>query len=448
MKRFLFWGRGVEDPAGDKPEEAEGLITGNPPEDLATLRMLLESIAEVSSGMELDQVLDRIVSRSIQVTDAERAIVFLGESSENLEVRVGRDRQGRALGNDLQFSRSMVARCLQERHPVRSVVRSDQEALELGQSVFDLKLRAVMCAPLEVQDRLIGAIYVDSRAQRREFSGRDLALFGAMSAQIAIAIENARLYADSLEKVRLQKDVELARTIQQHLLIASPERVGSIDCAVHFQACEGTSGDAYDVFDRGERGVVAAIADATGHGIGAALLTHAFHAALRTYLELVDDLGTIANRLNDRVTERSEDGHFLSALLVAVDPRQRVLHYVNAGHPGLLLVRAGDVIPLEEHGIVFGVMAGHRYKVSGPVPLQPGDVLFLRTDGIDEAFGPGQEPFGETRLREVLSRNSGRSAREVVDAVAEAVAEHRAGCPQDDDVTMMALRVPPVGAAT
>ncbi len=169
MKRFLFWGRPPDKPnEGDDPSDApDGLLTGNPREDQASIQILLESIAEVTSGMELDDVLDRIVRKSIQVTDAERGLVLLGQSAKDLEVRVVRDNQGRRLEGALQFSTSMVARCINEGQPVKSVVRSDQEALELGQSVFDLKLRAVMCAPMITAGRTVGAIYVDSKAQRR-----------------------------------------------------------------------------------------------------------------------------------------------------------------------------------------------------------------------------------------------------------------------------------------
>jgi sigma-B regulation protein RsbU (phosphoserine phosphatase) len=286
MKRFFFWGRsqGGQTPGDDDPQPtpgSDGLLTGNPKEDQASIQILLESIAEVTSGMELNDVLDRIARKSIQVTDAERALLMLGQDANALEIRIARDNRGRALGEDQQYSRTMVSRCLVEGQPVRSVVRSDQEALELGQSVFDLKLRAVMCAPLVAAGRTVGVIYVDSKAQRREFSGRDLALFGALSAQMAIAVENARLYRDSIEKVRLQKEIELARKIQGHLLTEIPRRVGKIEIALHFSACDQTSGDTYEVVQQPGGGVAIAIGDATGHGIGASLLTHAFQASLR-----------------------------------------------------------------------------------------------------------------------------------------------------------------------
>jgi len=445
MKRFLFWGRqpgeGPPPSSGTSPEAQEGLLTGNPRDDQASMQILLESIAEVTSGMELDDVLDRIARKSIQVTDAERALVLLGEAGRDLEIRIACDNRGQALTGDLQYSRSMVARCLSEGQAVRSVVRSDQEALELGQSVFDLKLRAVMCAPLVSRARTVGVIYVDSKAQRREFSGRDLALFGALSAQTAIAVENARLYRDSLEKVRLQKEIELAQKIQRHLLTEVPPDLMGVDFALHFSACDQTSGDTYDVVQSPDGRLLTAIADATGHGIGASLLTHAFQAALRTYLELLPDLESVTPRLNDRLVERSEDGHFLSMLLIELDAERRRVQYVNAGHPGLVLVRDGSVREYERTGMVLGVVAGQEYPVAGPVPLLPGDLLFLRTDGVDEAMNAERVMFGRERLHRVLVESAAERGREILERVHGALTEHRGGCAPDDDVTMIAIKI-------
>ncbi len=443
MKRFLFWGRPPDKPGDgdDASDSPDGLLTGNPREDQASIQMLLESIAEVTSGMDLDNVLDRIVRKSIQVTDAERGVVLLGSSAKDLEVRVVRDNQGRRLEGALQFSTSMVARCITEGQPVKSVVRSDQEALELGQSVFDLKLRAVMCAPLVAAGRTVGAIYVDSKAQRREFTGRDLALFGALSAQIAIAVENARLHADSLEKVRLEKEMEVAKKIQKYLLPEVPHRLRGVDFALHYGACDKTSGDTYDVLDRGAQGLVVAIGDATGHGIGASLLSHAFQATLRSYLEMFDDLERVAVRVNERMVQRSEEGLFLSMLLIGIDADAKRLHYVNAGHPELILIRDGKAKEFERTGMVLGVAEGQDYPVAGPIDLRTGDLLFLRTDGVDEAMNRTRELFGSARLLRLLEAAGSDTAAQALARVDSAVRAHTAGAPQEDDVTMMALKI-------
>jgi serine phosphatase RsbU (regulator of sigma subunit) len=441
MKNFFFWRRSEEATAPGEALEAKGLLTGDPREDQASMQMLLESIAEVTSRMELDEVLERIVQRSLQVTNAERAIVLLGQDKDHLEVRIARDNRGLDLGQDLQFSRTMVAKAIEDALPVKSVVRSDQEALELGQSVFDLKLRAVMCAPLIAHGRRVGVIYVDSRAQRREFSGRDLALFGALSAQISIAVENARLHEDSLAKVRLEKDVEIARKIQKHLLTTLPSGLSDFHVALFFRACDQTSGDTYDFMPLSGGRLAVAIGDATGHGIGAALLTHAFQAAMRSYLEFVDDLSEIARRLNNRLAERSEDGHFLSMAVVVIDGVAQELRYVSAGHPGMLIVREEGVQVCEKTGMVLGVVADQHYPVAGPIAFRPGDMLFLHTDGVEEAMGCDREPFGHERLHELLLAARGDPPAAVLERVHAALVAHCGRDSFEDDVTMIAIKV-------
>jgi sigma-B regulation protein RsbU (phosphoserine phosphatase) len=395
-----------------------GLLTGDPRIDEHSLQVLLGSIADITSSMEVDAVLEDIVDKSLQVTQAERGILLLGAASEDLQIRVARDRDGAALGGELQYSTSVVGKALTEMAPTRAVVQSDQEALELGRSVFDLKLRAVMCAPLIARERLVGAIYVDSRAARREFSSRDLALFGALSAQLAIAVENARLRADSL-----------------------PKDIPGLDVALRYHPCSGASGDTYDLMPLPGGRFAALVGDVTGHGIGAALLTHAAQAALRSYLELIDDLSEVITRLNNRLVAGVESGNFMSLALAVIDVPRRTLHYVNAGHPPMLLARQGGVEVLTKTGMVLGVVGDTQYAVRGPIGLEHGDTLLCVTDGVVESMDTAREVFGEQRLQQSLEAARGNPADAVLAAVEAACGKHRDGRPAEDDITMVAIRL-------
>ena len=450
MKRFLFWKRSAAAPqpesrpkvSGDAPKkfgDSSTFLTGEARADQRSLQILLETIAAVSANIDLETVLAQIVGRSMQGTQAERALLLLG-ADESLEVRVAQDKDGKRLPAEQQWSRTLVRRCLQDRQAVRSVVNSDREALELGQSVYDLKLRAVMCAPLVANQRVLGVIYVDSRAARREFSDRDLALFSAISAQLAVSLENARLHADSLEKVRLQKDIEIAQRIQQHLMPQVPHGFPGVDLALRsFGASEG-SGDAYDFVPMPGGRLAVMIGDVTGHGIGAALLGHAVQAAMRSYLELLDDLSNVVTRLNRRLAASVETGNFMSLLVTLVDPAAKTMRFVNGGHPSLIHCRGGEVRALEKTGMVLGVVADQDYAVSEPVALEKGDLLFLHTDGVDEAMSPQREPFGEARLHELLRSLQGQSAESVLAAVEAALRRHSGGA-FEDDLTMVAVRI-------
>ncbi|MCY2956975.1 MAG: SpoIIE family protein phosphatase [Planctomycetota bacterium] len=453
MKGFFFWKqpkqaapipRVTSAATGAAKSTANGstILTGDAREDSRSLQILLDTITEVTANVDLDAVLNSIVARSLQVTRAERAFLFLGDSADSLVVRVSQDREGAAIGKDPVFSKSVVRRCLDESLPQRSVVQSDQAALELGQSVYDLKLRAVMCAPLIARNRTVGVIYVDSRAQRREFSERDLALFGAISAQLAISIENARLHADSLAMVRLEKDVEIARRIQQHLLPAVPSAHPGVSLSLRYVAADtaSASGDTYDFVPLSDGRIAVMIGDVTGHGVGAALLTHAAQAALRSYLELLDDLSQVVTRLNSRLVASVETGIFMSLLLCIIDPKRRTLQYVNAGHPALLHCGRHGVRELEKTGMVLGVVGNQQYQVSKEVTLEPGDLLFLHTDGVDEAMSPAREVYGEERLHKRLTQLWSESAEGVLAGLEDSLRQHTNSV-FGDDFTMIAVKL-------
>ena len=287
----------------------------------------------------------------------------------------------------------------------------------------------------------------NSRAMRREFSGRDLALFGAISAQLAVAVENARLHTDSLDKVRLQKDVEIARRIQQHLLPPVPKDVQGVQLALRYVAAEQASGDTYDLVPLRDGRFAVMIGDVTGHGVGAALLTHAVQAALRSYLELIDDLSEVVTRLNDRLVHGVETGNFMSLLLAIVDPAARRLRYVNAGHPGLVHVGSHGATVLDKTGMVLGVVAGQRYEVSAEVALQSGDVLFLRTDGVDECMSPERELFGEARLSRIVEEHGHLRSAELRERILREVESFVGMADQHDDLTLILVKVTEAGAA-
>tara|TARA_R110002072_G_scaffold46591_2_gene128911 strand:- start:97814 stop:99163 length:1350 start_codon:yes stop_codon:yes gene_type:complete len=432
---------------GQRPDHdamsASTILTGDATQDSHSLEILLDTIAAVTANIDLDTVLRDIVSRSLQVTNAERAILLLGDHPDRLTVRIAQDKDGETLTGELQWSRSLVRRCLEEQVAVRSVVQSDQEALEIGRSVYDLKLRAVMCAPMRSKDRTVGVIYVDSRAVRREFSARDLALFGAISAQLAISVENARLHADSLEKVKLQKDVEIARRIQQHLLPTVPRDWGGFEIGIRYEAAEQASGDTYDCVEMPGGRYAIMMGDVTGHGVGAALLTHAVQAALRSYLELIDDAATVITKVNQRLVDSVETGNFMSLLLIILDPKEGTLEYVNAGHPGLVVCQKDGIQVLEKTGMVLGVVGEQVYEASPTVHLEPGDVLFMHTDGVDEAMSPDRTVFGVERLQQLVGeqRRTNASANEILVEVERQIRDHVGSDLLEDDFTMIAVKL-------
>ncbi len=359
---------------------------------------------------------------------------------------MARGGNGRPLPADTPYSTSVVSRVLENGEPVVSVVQSKQEALDLGQSVLDLKLRAVMCVPLEARGRLSGVIYVDSKAQRQEFTNRDLAFFAALAQQMAVSLENARLYKDSLERYRLSKELEFARHIQEQLLPKPSGLPPHIEIHTWYRPAEAASGDTYDVITKEDQTVGVLLGDVSGHGMGPALIAHSAQAALRSYFELSEDLGGLVRRLNDRFARGMEAGSFMSLLVAAVgakDPESQrcALRYVNAGHGCSYLIRADGATELAATGPAIGMMDGIDYETIESETLGVGDFLFLCSDGLTEARNEARDMLGEAAVLEVLARTHGQGAEAAIQAVRSLAVDHLGDLPFDDDVMLLALTV-------
>jgi len=428
-------------PGKDPGSDSVDFLTGDPVLDRRSLELLLDAMVEVGSGIDLDDLLERLVDKSIEVTRGERGFLLLA-GEEGLKVRVARDARGRALEPGAHYSTTVAGKVLEERQALATVVQSSKEARDLGRSFYDLKLRAVMCAPMEIEGRLLGVIYVDSRAESREFDRRSLAFFAALARQMAVSLENARLLRDSLAKARLEKEVELAQRIQKQLLPEPTGLPGDLEAETWFQAAGTASGDTFDLVVREDGAVHVLLGDVTGHGIGPALIAHSSQAALRSYLEVLDDPVEVLERLNRRFLARLEAGTFLSLFLARLDPPsggRRVLHHLNAGHAGVWRVGGNGTRRLDTNAPALGLAEDPGFALAEPLALEAGDLLFLCSDGLIEARSKARDFLGEARLVRVLEGCRGKGARRTVEAVVRLLESHVGGRPYDDDIMLLAL---------
>jgi serine phosphatase RsbU (regulator of sigma subunit) len=424
-------------------------LTGEAGRDRRTVQVLLEAIARVSEARDLESLLIDIVDSSIEMTGAERGLLVLRGAKDELLVRTARQRGKKAAAGDLRYSTTVAGRVLAEGRPLRAQVHSESEALELGRSVYDLKLRAVMCVPLgppaqEGQAGLPprGVLYVDSRAATRQFTQQDLALFAALGQHISIAMVNAQLQLDSLEKVRLEQSLELASAIQRDLMPRVPSFAGW-DLAGWYGPAEQTGADFYDFLRVGDA-LAIVVGDVTGHGIGPALITASAQGSLRTSLRLNPDPGRVVTLLNQDLCERIEDGRFLTLFLATLGSAGE-LFALNAGHSEPFLWRADDrsISSIKKCGPALGMIPDEVYTAHPPLAMRSGDVLVAYTDGLVEARKPGTEDefFGEDGLKRILdtAAAAGMSSRDICTRLAEAALEQSGGR-REDDVTVVVAR--------
>lgn len=454
----LFFGRSKGSRGGDsEPTPPEGerrdessvdestlLLTGDELRDRRSIGLLLESIAEVTSTIDLAHLLENIVDNSIALTRAERGVLLLceGGSTEaaDLQVHVARTNTGEDLPKSVRYSTHVVSEVMNSGRPTRTMVRSDAEALDLSRSVFDLKLRAVMCTPLRVGDEILGVIYVDSRAATREFSRTDLAFFDALSRQIAIALTNARLVEENLQKTRMEQQLRIAGEIQRGLLPNAPPRCPGLELHGWYVPCDEATGDYYDFVPLAGGRLAVVVGDASGHGIGPALISSSARAMMRAYLQALPDLSAVVGCVNRDLQRDLDDGMFMTLFVAVVDPRERTLTYVSAGHTSAALIAPdGTLVELDSTGLALGLMEDEVFEASEPRVLEPGTLLFAFTDGIVEARRSDGTLFGEERLYEALREGVHHPLPELMREVAERVDRFQGG-PQEDDQTAVAVK--------
>jgi len=457
---------------GDPPT---AFLRGDAQADSKSLHLLLDAIARVSASRDLESLLDYVVDSSLEATGAERGFLVLLDSQTGQQVvRVAREAGGRRIEDDIKYSTSVVARVLESGEPVRTTVQKNAEDLDLGNSIFDLKIRAVMCVPLVPREDVrrpssaptrpgetpkagaqglpqglpkglpLGALYVDSKATTRAFKVEDLSLFHALAQHIAIALENAHLNLQSLEKARLERSLEIASEIQAGLLPKAAPTVAGFELFGWYRPAEHASGDFYDFVRSKGGGVSFVVGDVTGHGVGPALVTATAQASLRSYARVIDDPGEVVSLLNSDLSERIDAGMFLT-LFVAQLGEGGVVKTLNAGQTPPLLWRkaTGTIESLDADGPALGMMADFPYTTGASFALTTGDLLIAFTDGIVEARHPEHPDrlFGDDGIRAVLADagHRGLSAEATVQAIAKEVLEFCDGM-REDDITLVAVR--------
>lgn len=247
-----------------------------------------------------------------------------------------------------------------------------------------------------------------------------------------------------LERERMASSLALAGEIQQHLLPAGPPSVAGFDICGGVAYCDEAGGDYYDFIDLPEGCLGLAVGDVTGHGIGAGLLMASARGILRAHAgRSSSDLPTLFSALNHQLARDVGDGRFMTLFYGVLDARDRSLRWGSAGHGPVFLFRSrsGAVEELETTGIPLGILAAGTWEGAGPIALEGGDILFVGTDGLWEARNLAGEAFGPERLRTTLLARRQGTAAEVHAATMEAVRAFRGAGRQEDDVTLVVVKV-------
>jgi sigma-B regulation protein RsbU (phosphoserine phosphatase) len=420
---------------------------------LNKLNLLLEATTLLHSQLPLDSVLAKMMDHAVSVTNADRGLLLEANEAGQLHVRLARKSGGiRLPPESLSPSQTAIQMALkQQAAAITEDLAQAEMNLQEAQSIVAQGLRAVVVIPLYSVARassdesllnvsrgqFLGVVYLDSR-RPAAFSKLDRQILDALAADAAGTLDNARLVERERERQRLEQEINIARDIQQALLPRGFKDYPHMDVSGCNFPCLSVGGDYFDVFPMSDGRTAFLIADVSGKGLGAALLTTMLQGAL-SGLTLGHDPARVFNHINRFLCDHAEVGRYATMFFGVMDGEGH-MEFINAGHPSPFLIRGGKAeAPFTEGSYPVGLVPEAEYTAAC-LKLEPGDTLVLFSDGVTEAMDPDDEMFGMKRLEDVLADKHDVPLEHLQKCVLESVENFVRGARQADDLTLLLVR--------
>ncbi|MGE0123516.1 MAG: SpoIIE family protein phosphatase [Vicinamibacterales bacterium] len=426
--------------------------------DIRQMATLLEGLRALGSGRVLDEVLALVLDAAIGVTGAERGFIMLAGDDRQLEMKLARARGRVTLpGTRFDTSRKIPEEVYStgELKVVQDLL--DDHLAKDHQGTVALGIRQVLCTPLRLvryldrpdmpaETRAIGVLYLDSREKGQLLSQATRGALDTLANEAGVAIENARLYRETLEKARIEHELRIAAEIQRSLLPQGRREGPFFQAMGASLPSRSIGGDFFEYTDMDDGAFGVVLGDVAGKGPAAALLTAKIQGLFSA--QAGDGSPASAMRLvNHGLLKRQIDARYATVFFATLTP-DGVLTYCNAGHNPPMVVGHAGVRSLASGSVPVGLFASASYA-DERTQLAPGDVLVIFSDGVTEALNPAGEEFGEERLSAELTRHRDAPLADILQAVISAVQTFAAGASQSDDVTVLVARYlgPEAGAA-
>ena len=405
----------------------------------ARILLLLNEIArELTSILNLDQLLKRIAELLSRLIDYQMfSILLLDASGEKLQHRFSlRFQENIQLKHDVPLGKGIVGHAAQHKHTVLVPDVSKDPRYVLANP----ETRSELAVPLIYKDKVIGVLDLE-HTRRGFFTDDHKRTVTTLAAQVAIAIENARLYEEiARQEKRLERDLELARELQFRLLPQSQPKLPHLELAARFTPARAIGGDLYDFVSYSLSRTALIIGDVSGKGAPAAIYVALVSGILRSHAPIEPGPAEMLRAVNFSLGERRIDGQFVSIIYAVWDDENRTLQVANSGLPRPIYWHDDKIEIIEATGLPLGLFDDAEYD-EFTFDANPGDKFVFFSDGILDARNEAGDLFGRSRVEEIVAKSDGVSAEQLVDSLFKAVAEHAAGVETFDDQTVVVIKV-------
>ena len=405
----------------------------------ARILLLLNEIArELTSILNFDELLGRIAELVRRLIDYQMfSILLLDPAGEKLQHRFSlRFDENIHLKHEIPLGRGLVGYAAQHQQAVLVPDVSKDERYVAANP----ETKSELVVPLIYKSKVVGVLDLE-HTRRGFFTEEHKRTMTTLAAQIAIALENARLY-EEIEKQerRLERDLSLARELQGRLLPQASPKLSHLDVAAKFVPARTIGGDLYDFIPYSMSRLGIAIGDVSGKGAPAAIYAALVSGILRSHAPIEPSPSEMLSAVNLSLAERRVEAQFVSIIYAVWDDAHRTLTVSNSGLPRPIYVHAGKTEVIEATGLPLGLFDEAEYDEL-EFRMKPGDLFVFFSDGMLDARNRKGDLFGRGRLEAIVAENAANSAQQVVDAIFKAVADHSAGVETFDDQTVVAIRV-------
>ena len=387
------------------------------------LRTLFEISNDFNTLLSADDILKMLSFHLMGQVAVTRFAIVMQNNSGKMNVLINR------------FNGDLSEICLERTSKIEKTVNTENNE----NSIFKENPEVKLVIPMKLQSRLKGVLLIGKKYSGRDYDDHEISFLESLANVAVSALENERLVKEEIEKQQLESELSFAREIQQDLLPEHEPAAEGFDIAGLSYPSRDVGGDYYDFIEK-EDNIYVCIADVSGKGMPASLIMANFQAALRIVADYDDNLEKIVQKLNRIVYENTSPDKFITLFIGILDKTTGLMEYINAGHNAPLFISGNTVEELEIGGMLLGVLEDCDDYEKGEITFKENDLLFMFTDGVNEAENKAKEDFGNARLINTLSKLNRNSSRNILEGILSDVSDHTDGAPQYDDITMIAVK--------
>ena len=415
-----------------------------------TLQHILKINKEITSIPKKELLLNHILDSIMPVLKAERGILFLGNESNYHSYLTKNITKEEIKSQQFTVSENVIKESLSTRQSI--LTRREVKTQHSDKTI------SIICSPLKNKENIMGMIYLDTISDTSSFKRSDLDTVEIFSAQASIAIENTNLYnnlenevLDRTKKLRsayakinnlyqeIENDLGMAKRIQESLLSSVNHQIGNIAIDIMYLPMAYIGGDIYDIYKLSENYIRIFLADATGHGIQAALVTMLIKGEYEVLKRNLKSPVELLYLLNNRFYKRYQSLNlFFTFVLLDIDLTNNKIFYCSGGHPHQILIQNEKCYSMKNSGRMIGLLKNSNYNAN-EIPFQKGDKLLLYTDGLFEQFNVKDEMFGEQKLYNIINCNMKEPSRVIMHKIHKELIDFMDSKVLADDLTIISI---------